>query len=59
MRRIGGEDDRFLVVQRIPDLPDVFVQVWHEVGGDSRTRRSSSARSSESRVSGGTYRLCP
>ncbi|WP_346130702.1 hypothetical protein [Lentzea roselyniae] len=23
VRRIGGEGDRFLVVQRIPDLPDV------------------------------------
>ncbi|MYS39982.1 hypothetical protein GTY23_01700 [Streptomyces sp. SID5998] len=34
VRRIGGDDDRFLVVQRIPDLPDVFVQVWHETGGD-------------------------
>ncbi|MEV4433331.1 hypothetical protein [Streptomyces sp. NPDC049585] len=31
--RIGGEGDRFLVVQRIPDLPDVFAQVWHEAGG--------------------------
>ncbi|MGW4223408.1 DUF6891 domain-containing protein [Streptomyces bauhiniae] len=26
--------DRFLVVQRIPDLPDVFAQVWHQAGGD-------------------------
>ncbi|SER18249.1 hypothetical protein SAMN05216188_108234 [Lentzea xinjiangensis] len=34
VRRIGAEADRFLVVQRIPDLPDVFVQVWHETGGD-------------------------
>lgn len=34
IRRIGGEGDRFLVVQRIPDLPDVFAQVWHEDGGD-------------------------
>ncbi|MFD7335510.1 DUF6891 domain-containing protein [Streptomyces violascens] len=33
VRRIGGEGDRFLVVQRIPDLPDVFVQVWHDAGG--------------------------
>ncbi|MFI9272184.1 DUF6891 domain-containing protein [Kitasatospora sp. NPDC052896] len=33
VRRIGGDGDRFLVVQRIPDLPDVFVQVWHEAGG--------------------------
>lgn len=32
--RIGGPQDKFLVVQRIPDLPDVFVQVWHETGGD-------------------------
>ncbi|MEU3502628.1 hypothetical protein ABZ726_18330 [Streptomyces hundungensis] len=32
VRRIGAEDDRFLVVQRIPDLPEVFIQVWHEAG---------------------------
>ncbi|MER5645289.1 hypothetical protein [Streptosporangium sp. NPDC002524] len=31
---LGGRDNRFLVVQRIPDLPQVFVQVWHEEGGD-------------------------
>ncbi len=34
VRRIGGEGDRFMVVQRVPDLPDVFAQVWHEAGGD-------------------------
>lgn len=34
IRRIGGDGDRFLIVQRIPDLPDVFAQVWHEAGGD-------------------------
>ncbi|MET7757444.1 hypothetical protein ABZT27_22470 [Streptomyces sp. NPDC005389] len=34
VRRIGDEGDRFLVVQRIPDLPDVFAQVWHKKGGD-------------------------
>ncbi|MFI7132685.1 DUF6891 domain-containing protein [Nonomuraea sp. NPDC050153] len=34
VHRIGGGDDRFLVVQRIPDLPDAFIQVWHEAGGD-------------------------
>ncbi|MFD8418774.1 DUF6891 domain-containing protein [Streptomyces sp. NPDC059466] len=34
VRRIGGEGDRFLVAHRIPDLPDVFAQVWHEAGGD-------------------------
>ncbi|GHF35630.1 hypothetical protein GCM10018790_11880 [Kitasatospora xanthocidica] len=32
VRRIGAEDDRFLVVERIPDLPDVYVQVWHAEG---------------------------
>ncbi|AQS72252.1 DUF6891 domain-containing protein [Streptomyces pactum] len=34
--RIGGTGDRYLVVQRIPDIPDVFAQVWHEEGGDYR-----------------------
>ncbi|MFE5604652.1 DUF6891 domain-containing protein [Streptomyces coelicoflavus] len=34
--RIGGADDHFLVVQRIPDIPDVFAQVWHEEGGEYR-----------------------
>lgn len=34
IRRIGGDGDRFLVVQRVPDLPDVFAQVWHESGGN-------------------------
>ena len=34
VRRIGGGGDRFLVVQRGPDLPDVFAQIWHESGGD-------------------------
>ncbi|MFE0205688.1 DUF6891 domain-containing protein [Streptomyces sp. NPDC058985] len=34
--RIGAAGDRFLVVQRIPDIPDVFAQVWHEEGGDYR-----------------------
>ncbi|NJP80859.1 hypothetical protein HCK01_26785 [Streptomyces sp. AA8] len=32
VRRIGGDGDRFLVVQRGPDLPDGFIQVWHEAG---------------------------
>ncbi|AZM48286.1 hypothetical protein DMB38_23095 [Streptomyces sp. WAC 06738] len=31
--RIGGAGDHFLVLQRIPDLPDVFAQVWHDAGG--------------------------
>ncbi|MDT0464435.1 DUF6891 domain-containing protein [Streptomyces gibsoniae] len=34
VRRIGGENDRFLVVQRVPDLPDVFAQIRHEDGGN-------------------------
>ncbi|MFE6067847.1 DUF6891 domain-containing protein [Streptomyces sp. NPDC056525] len=34
VRRVGDEGDRFLVVQRIPDLPDVFTQIWHKTGGD-------------------------
>ncbi|MFJ6619215.1 DUF6891 domain-containing protein [Kitasatospora sp. NPDC091335] len=34
VRRIGAPDDRFLVVERIPDLPDVYVQVWHADGED-------------------------
>ncbi|WP_189259680.1 DUF6891 domain-containing protein [Lentzea flava] len=34
VRRIGGEGDRFLVVQRVPDLPNVFAQIWHEADGD-------------------------
>lgn len=32
--RIGEHGDRFLVVQRIPDVPDVFVQVWHQRADD-------------------------
>ncbi|WP_392669987.1 DUF6891 domain-containing protein [Streptomyces sp. LN785] len=34
VHRIGGEADRFLVVQRVPDRPGHFVQTWHENGGD-------------------------
>ncbi|MFF3016482.1 DUF6891 domain-containing protein [Streptomyces sp. NPDC057939] len=36
VERIGADGDRFLVVNRIPDEPDGFVQVWHEAGGDYR-----------------------
>ncbi|MBV2156503.1 hypothetical protein RZ50_027105 [Kitasatospora sp. SUK 42] len=32
VRRIGAGGDCFLVVQRIPDLPDVYIQVWHKAG---------------------------
>lgn len=43
VRRIGGDGDRFLVVQRIPDLPDVFAQVWHEAGADYTLERRDGA----------------
>ncbi|MFF1924857.1 DUF6891 domain-containing protein [Streptomyces sp. NPDC058221] len=33
VHRIGGADDHFLVVERIPDIPGEFIQVWHEGGG--------------------------
>ncbi|MER7723756.1 hypothetical protein [Streptomyces sp. NPDC096323] len=33
VHRIGTTGDRFLVVQRIPDIPGTFIQVWHEAGG--------------------------
>ncbi|MFK0256414.1 DUF6891 domain-containing protein [Streptomyces sp. NPDC090445] len=34
VHRIGGDGDHFLVVQAIPDLPDLFIQVWHRTGED-------------------------
>ncbi|MBG0829429.1 hypothetical protein HS041_16810 [Planomonospora sp. ID67723] len=34
VNRLGGRHNRFLVVQRIPDLPGVFIQVWHEAGDE-------------------------
>lgn len=34
VRRLGQSGDRWLAAQRIPDVPDVFAQVWHEEGGD-------------------------
>ncbi|MGW1123613.1 DUF6891 domain-containing protein [Streptomyces sp. NPDC002526] len=33
VHRIGARGDNFLVVQRIPDIPGTFIQVWHEAGG--------------------------
>ncbi|MFJ7072783.1 DUF6891 domain-containing protein [Streptomyces sp. NPDC098781] len=36
VRRLGEPGDRWLVMQRIPDVPEVFAQVWHERGGDYR-----------------------
>ncbi|NEB17114.1 DUF6891 domain-containing protein [Streptomyces coelicoflavus] len=41
--RIGHAGDRFLVVQRIPDIPDVFAQVWHEEGGEYRLEYRAAA----------------
>ena len=32
VRRIGDPGDTFLVVERIPDLPDVYIQVVHRPG---------------------------
>ncbi|WP_326765204.1 hypothetical protein OG978_12005 [Streptomyces sp. NBC_01591] len=44
VHRIGMKGDRFLVVQRIPDLPGTFVQVWFDHGeGYQLERRSGSA----------------
>ncbi|MFF7048939.1 DUF6891 domain-containing protein [Streptomyces griseorubiginosus] len=34
VRRLGTSGDRWLAAQRIPDVPNVFAQVWHEKGGD-------------------------
>ncbi|MEU9040504.1 MULTISPECIES: DUF6891 domain-containing protein [unclassified Kitasatospora] len=42
---IGAEDDRFLVLERIPDLPDVYIQVWHSDGeGYTLEHRDGSAQ---------------
>jgi hypothetical protein len=32
VRRIGAPGDTFLVVERIPDLPDTYIQVLHRAG---------------------------
>lgn len=42
VHRIGEPGDRWLVVQRTPDLPDVFAQVWHESGGEYRLEHRES-----------------
>ncbi|MFF3109392.1 DUF6891 domain-containing protein [Kitasatospora sp. NPDC057904] len=42
--RLGADGDNFVVVQRVPDLPDVYIQVWHAEGGDySLEHRDGSA----------------
>jgi hypothetical protein len=33
LQRIGGPGDQFVVVDRIPDEEDVFLQVWREGPG--------------------------
>ena len=30
---LGDPGNRFLIVQHVPDLPEQFIQVWHEEGG--------------------------
>ncbi|MET8625940.1 hypothetical protein ABZW30_19670 [Kitasatospora sp. NPDC004669] len=54
VRRIGAGADSFLVVQRIPDLPDVYIQMCHKDGGDYTLehRDGSAARHFEVRVDG-------
>ncbi|MFJ9950324.1 hypothetical protein [Kitasatospora sp. NPDC091207] len=34
IRGIGGRRDRFVVIERLPDVPDFYIQVWHEAGGE-------------------------
>jgi hypothetical protein len=34
VRRIGAHGDGFLIAQRVPDLPDEYIQVAHRTGGD-------------------------
>jgi hypothetical protein len=31
--RIGGRNDKFLILQRVPDLPDMYIQVLAEADG--------------------------
>ncbi|MEV0534444.1 hypothetical protein [Kitasatospora sp. NPDC050463] len=31
---IGGPDNHFLIVERMPEVPDFYIQVWHETGGE-------------------------
>ncbi|MQY10809.1 hypothetical protein SRB5_09220 [Streptomyces sp. RB5] len=43
VRRIGGPGDAFLVLERIPDLPDVFAQVLSDPGGYTLEHRAGAA----------------
>ncbi|NEC66620.1 hypothetical protein [Streptomyces sp. SID9727] len=48
--RIGGRGDNFLVVQRIPDIPGTFIQVWHETGGDYEVEHRTGTATSHVRT---------
>ncbi|WP_053848743.1 hypothetical protein [Streptomyces sp. NRRL B-24085] len=45
VHRIGESGDRWLVLQRVPDRPDVFAQVWHESGGTYQMEHRESRES--------------
>ncbi|TRV72408.1 hypothetical protein FKN01_30140 [Streptomyces sp. 130] len=50
VHRIGARGDNFLVVQRIPDIPGTFIQVWHETGGDYELEHRSGTAASHVRI---------
>ncbi|MHA6757212.1 DUF6891 domain-containing protein [Streptacidiphilus sp. PAMC 29251] len=54
VRRIGAPGDTFLVVERIPDLPDVYIQVLHHAGEDYTLEHRGGApdRHFQSRIEG-------
>lgn len=45
VHRLGRRGDHWLVMQRIPDVPDVFAQVWHKRGGDYQLEHRESRES--------------
>ncbi|MFJ6753831.1 MULTISPECIES: hypothetical protein [unclassified Streptomyces] len=34
VERIGADGDRFVIVERLAEDPDVYIQVWHDEGDD-------------------------
>ncbi|MGR4879349.1 hypothetical protein ACIPUC_07950 [Streptomyces sp. LARHCF249] len=34
VERIGADGDRFVIVERVIDEPDLYIQVWHDEGED-------------------------
>lgn len=54
VRRIGAPGDTFLVVERIPDLPDIYIQVLHRAGEDYTLeyRDGASDRHFQTRIDG-------